>query len=89
VLTTAADGQLKEIHHRRPLAVAVDRAGEWIDTRSPRRDDLAIMGVPARQIVFHPVSAKVSSPRNDGRDLIEEARLIRPEPEPDLFPNPF
>jgi putative SOS response-associated peptidase YedK len=89
LLTTAADGHLCEIHHRRPVAIPEDRVRGWLADKPPSSEELADLLVPASEVTFHPVSAKVSSPRNDGPELILEARLVRPEPEPDLFSNPL
>jgi putative SOS response-associated peptidase YedK len=88
LLTTAADGHLAEIHHRRPLALFEDQAASWMGGEPPPRDQIPIMSLPTSEIAFQPVGSKVSSPRNDGPELIEEERLAQPEPEPELFANP-
>ena len=73
IVTTAANEAIEWIHHRMP--VILDRAveDEWLDPANtdPIAALAALRPVSADQIVAYPVSALVSSPRNDGPDLIE------------------
>lgn len=87
LLSTAADGELAKIHDRRPLALPVVAAKPWTETRPASFEEVVQGVVPHAEIAFHPVSPRVSSPRNDGPELIVE---VKNEPMPEmgeLFPN--
>ena len=91
ILTTAADGDLTQIHDRRPLAVGKDEAKRWIETVPKSPENLVSERVPPGEIAFHPVSTRVSYAKNDGADLIDEVKVISPPMPPqelDLFSNP-
>jgi putative SOS response-associated peptidase YedK len=89
ILTTAADGELWHIHHRRPLALSLEHSREWIEETPRSEGSLVAKLVPAQEIAYHPVSGRVSSPRNDGPELIVESKeLPVTQPEFDLFQNP-
>ena len=86
ILTTAADGDLTQIHDRRPLAIETDEAKRWIETIPKSPEDLVSRRVPPSEIAFHPVSTRVSYAKNDGADLIEEMKVAPgASPELDLF----
>jgi len=70
LITRDADGKLAEIHNRRPVALDDDNARQWC-ALPLTSDELLAKTQPASEIQFHPVSTRVSSPRNDGPDLIE------------------
>jgi len=70
-LTTAADGDLAKIHDRRPVAFGVDRGREWIEQLPQSEGSVVARAIPSDEIIFHPVSTVVSSPRNDGPELIQ------------------
>lgn len=73
VLTTAATGQLAEIHERMPLVLDEDLLADWLD---PRRDDVTelLADAPrdyADELELRPVSDRVNSVRNNGPELLE------------------
>ena len=74
ILTGPALGPLADIHDRRPLAIAPDLVGTWLDPdlREPERirSLLEIDTVPAW--AAHPVGPEVGNVRNDGPGLIRE-----------------
>jgi putative SOS response-associated peptidase YedK len=73
IVTTAANEAIEAIHSRMP--VILDRAVEdaWLDPSitNPLEAMAALQPVPADRIVAFPVATLVSSPRNDGPELIE------------------
>lgn len=91
ILTMAADGDLREIHDRRPLALEMNEAKSWIATLPPSVEGLIRVSIPAEAIGFHPVDLRVNSPRNDGPELIVKTVRTPPHPQQtgdlDLFPN--
>ncbi|WP_018333293.1 SOS response-associated peptidase [Actinomycetospora chiangmaiensis] len=74
VVTTAAAGQLTEIHHRMPLVLPRDRWQAWLD---PDRDDVTDLLAPSEEVLaaigMRQVSSKVNNVRNHGAELVEEA----------------
>jgi putative SOS response-associated peptidase YedK len=77
ILTTAADGDLTQIHDR-PLALRTDDAKTWIESVPACPDELVSKRIPADDILFHLVSTRVSYAKNDGPDLVQEVKLISP-----------
>jgi putative SOS response-associated peptidase YedK len=75
MFTTAADGLLTAVHHRKPLALAPDDAKEWL--RRPMETDVLIhQAVRAEAFKVCPVSKAVSNWRNDGPEMIEPITLV-------------
>jgi putative SOS response-associated peptidase YedK len=75
LLTTSADGELSLIHDRRPLALELDHAREWITEIPQSGDSVSRKTVPAAEIAFHPVSTRVNKPSNDGPELVQPIAL--------------
>jgi putative SOS response-associated peptidase YedK len=71
MFTTAADGELSTIHHRKPLSLAPAKAKAWL--RAPLATaDLISLAETAGAFKFHAVSNVVSNWRNDGPQLTEK-----------------
>ncbi len=90
ILTMAADGALGQIHLRRPLALSVREARPWIEASPPGVDSLIGCAVTSTEIQLHAVDFRVSSPKNDGPELIVESIktvATSASGELDLFPN--
>jgi putative SOS response-associated peptidase YedK len=72
VLTTAAVGELAEVHDRMPLLLPRERWGAWL---GPTDDPAALLAPPAAQwlagLEIRPVGPAVGNVRNDGPRLIE------------------
>lgn len=73
VLTTAAVGQLTEIHHRMPLMLPARAWQRWLD---PDLADVAeLIEAPdpglIEQLELRPVSTAVNNVRNNGPELLE------------------
>ncbi|MDG4804888.1 SOS response-associated peptidase [Micromonospora sp. WMMD980] len=77
VLTTAALGELAEVHDRMPVLVPRERWASWL---GPTDEPAALLGPPdAGQLAgleIRPVSTAVGDVRNDGPELI--ARVATP-----------
>jgi len=73
IVTTEAQGAVKDIHDRMP--VIIDRSGykNWLDPMVQTRDQLKIYQVYPALITVWPVSPKVNNPRNNGPELIQQA----------------
>ena len=74
LLTQEAKGKLSSIHTRRPVALSNDDAREWCDKPLPTLQ-LFDQALSESEIRFYPVSTRISSPRNDGSDLVEPIAL--------------
>ncbi|WP_439427206.1 SOS response-associated peptidase [Micromonospora sp. LA-10] len=71
VLTTAAVGELAEVHDRMPLLLAPDRWADWL---GPADDPAGLLTPPDAALLagleIRPVSRAVGDVRNDGPELI-------------------
>lgn len=76
VIVTASSNQgMIDIHDRQPLVFDAEVVLKWInDKTSPEKAaDLAEKHArPERDFSWHPVSAKVGNPHNQGQDLIKK-----------------
>ncbi len=71
VMTTEAKGEMRKIHHRMPVYIAVDHYQDWLDCRSEKTDiadELLRETNPDYQC--YAVSTAVNNARHEGRDLI-------------------
>jgi len=88
IVTTAADRELSEIHHRAPMVLDPQYFDDWLD---PKTSLEAVAGLtrPSLDSVldWHPVSAEVGSTRVDHDGLVQrdEHHGIKPEPQLSLF----
>ncbi|HCX84559.1 MAG TPA: DUF159 family protein [Micrococcales bacterium] len=72
IVTQAARDGLEAIHDREPVALPHSRVDEWLDPAMTDADAaLAILAGPPPELVWHEVSARVGSVRNDDAGLIE------------------
>jgi putative SOS response-associated peptidase YedK len=85
LLTTEANGDLARVHDRRPLALRDGDARSWLETTPSSAEKVVFCAVPPVEIAFHPVSTLVSSPRNEGPQLIEPVTLTPVPTQADLF----
>ena len=82
ILTTAASGELADIHHRKPVTILPEDADIWLsgsDRDSLPPDD--------RQEIFtaYPVSKKVGNIRHNNADLLEEIEFSGMPAQASLF----
>lgn len=85
VITTASKGGIAQIHDRMPVLLPRERYASWLaPAPSPKESLLALLDVPGADVdlVALPVTRRVNSVRNNGRELIE---AIPVEDEPLLF----
>jgi putative SOS response-associated peptidase YedK len=73
VLTTAAQGELAEIHDRMPLVLRRQDWQRWLDPTVAAPSELLLPHdeVADESLELRPVSSKVNSVRNNSADLIE------------------
>ncbi|MEU5723954.1 SOS response-associated peptidase [Micromonospora sp. NPDC047738] len=80
VLTTAAVGELAEVHDRMPLLLARERWASWL---APGGETGALLAPPAPEwlagLEVRPVSPAVGDVRNDGPELTARVPLRREE----------
>jgi putative SOS response-associated peptidase YedK len=72
ILTTEADGTLREVHDRKPLVLSREAAQEWITPHLNPAEilDVAQSSLTADWFAWHAISTKVNNPRNDGAELV-------------------
>jgi putative SOS response-associated peptidase YedK len=73
LLTRAAAGAMKDIHHRMPVILAADTLRPWLDAEGPD-DAMAVLERNAETVLaMRRISRAVNSPLHEGPDLIEPA----------------
>ncbi|WP_370463637.1 SOS response-associated peptidase family protein [Pantoea sp. B9002] len=75
IVTAASNKGMVDIHDRRPLVLKTSAVSEWLseDTSTERAEEIAKeAALPESDFIWHPVSIKVGSRRNQGEDLIKE-----------------
>lgn len=70
LITTAANEFMTPLHHRMPVILESDTAGEWLAGSSDLLDDVATI-TPALQA--WPVDRRVNNARNEGEELVRAA----------------
>lgn len=72
ILTTDADGDLRNVHDRKPVVLAADVANQWLDSKLPADEIAAVAAnsLTAESFTWHMVSTKVNNPRNDDAGLV-------------------
>jgi putative SOS response-associated peptidase YedK len=77
ILTTEANEVLRPVHDRMPVILHPDDYELWLDEDVRKRDLLKdlLRPYPASEMMSHPVSARINSPRNQGATLIERMAL--------------
>lgn len=73
IIVTDANELLRDIHDRMPVILGREGYAGWLDPDNKNADGLMRMLKPAdpARWTMHPVSRRVSSPRNDGPELLE------------------
>ncbi len=69
ILTTAATGQMKHLHHRMPVRLSEEHWDEWMDWDS-KPDRLLVNKLGSDDLKWYEVSDEVNSGRATGEDLI-------------------
>jgi len=68
IITTAANENMRPIHHRMPVVLSGTAADAWLE----RADENLLRPAPKTALRFHPVSRKVNSVRFDGPECLTE-----------------
>jgi putative SOS response-associated peptidase YedK len=84
IITASAAPALAHIHDRMPLIITRENYAEWLDRANRDLDRLDRLLDPAHvgELVARPVGRRVGNARNEGPDLIEQVKPIRPPPTP-------
>jgi putative SOS response-associated peptidase YedK len=77
ILTTEANEVLRPVHDRMPVILHPDDYELWLDEDVRKREFLEdlLRPYPASEMVSHPVSTAINSPRSQGATLIERAAI--------------
>ncbi|ABM62074.1 SOS response-associated peptidase [Halorhodospira halophila] len=72
IITQPSKAHLQPLHDRMPLVLAPECWDEWLDPEISDRKSVkaATRGLNMAQLVAHPVSSRVNTPKNNGPDLI-------------------
>jgi putative SOS response-associated peptidase YedK len=70
ILTTAARGELADIHDRQPVMLRADERDAWMDIDASADELMAVMASPTPAMATRPVGKAVGNIRNDDPTLI-------------------
>ena len=70
LITTTANDFMAPLHHRMPVVLESNSAGEWLAGANDLLDDVAAITPPLQA---WPVDRRVNNARNEGADLIDAA----------------
>ena len=70
LITTAANDFMTPLHHRMPVILEANTAGEWLAGSTELLDDVAAITPPLQA---WPVDRRVNNARNEGEELISAA----------------
>jgi putative SOS response-associated peptidase YedK len=75
ILTTSANRIVAPIHDRMPVILPPDEYSRWLSRHITRPEELQTLyqSFPAELLEAYPVSDKVNSPRNNGRENIQRS----------------
>lgn len=73
ILTTAAEGSIRELHHRVPVILEEDDWERWLDPkqRNPHAVEDLLHAPPEETLTWHAVGRQVGNARNDTPELIK------------------
>lgn len=73
ILTTAANGDVSNLHDRMPVILEPETFDAWLDCRggSAREIEPLLAPAPAGRLTHSPVSRKLNSPKNDSPEVLE------------------
>ncbi len=70
IITTEAQGELKEMHHRQPVVLEKSEFANWLDESATQKSLLQLLKpVSEKTLAFYQVSNEVNSIRNDNETL--------------------
>jgi len=70
VITTDAQGELKDIHHRMPVILKEEEIQNYLNTPDPM---VFLNGHQNPELVFYEVSRDVNNPSNNNAGLLDPA----------------
>ncbi|MBK7403737.1 MAG: SOS response-associated peptidase [Phycisphaerales bacterium] len=77
IITTTPNEMMSRLHDRMPVILDPADFGRWLNAKAAREDTLALLRpAPEGTLDCREVGSAVSSPRNDGRELIQGAGLF-------------
>ena len=73
IVTTDAQGDMVELHHRMPVMLPSTLWADWLTASEDEAPNLldAVAALPPPQLTATPISDQVNSVRNDGSQLLE------------------
>jgi len=74
IVTTAARGNMAELHDRQPVMMRPDAWTAWLDTASTKDDLFAAASADAPELAWHEVGKAVGNVHNNSPELVERSR---------------
>jgi putative SOS response-associated peptidase YedK len=77
IITRAAAGSVRELHHRMPVILHPDAYNLWLDPENRAEDSLAdlLRSRALTDLVFHPVDRQVNAVRNNDRSNLKPVQI--------------
>ncbi|KAI8910248.1 hypothetical protein EDD86DRAFT_204881 [Gorgonomyces haynaldii] len=73
-ITTEASPNIMPVHHRMPVILKKEEIGKWNNPQTTIQEIVGMMR-PTHDLVYHTVSSKVNSIKNDGPELIKHVKI--------------
>ncbi|WP_061960706.1 SOS response-associated peptidase [Demequina flava] len=70
IMTTAARGDMRDIHDRQPVMLGADAVETWLDRDSDQGTLFDVIAAPAPDLDWHAVRKAVGSPKNNAPENI-------------------
>ena len=71
IVTTAARGDMRDIHDRQPVMMQPDALEAWLDRDADQGTLLDVIAMPAPDLAWHEVRKAVGSPQNNDPENVE------------------
>ncbi len=76
IITTAANGVLRDLHDRMPVILGADDVVIWLDSATGQKEVLRLLrSCPEEILDAYPVSTLVNSPRNNRLECVERVKI--------------
>lgn len=75
IITTAANKQMSEIHHRMPAILEPDVESSWLATSTPLSEALDLLKPYCGDLKIYPVSSAINTAKGQGKELTRECEL--------------
>ena len=72
LITTEANSQMQEVHHRQPVIIKPQDMDTWLNDDSSKHLDQCMQPLPSGDFSIRKISDYVNNARNDGPQCLDE-----------------